>query len=112
QEYPALNNNEDRLAYSQRATSNDPWQLFVVSLTTGVRTQLTGPNTSAGLGAQLRNVIHPTWSPGGDRIVVAAQGPGLNVYNLYTVEVSSGNVTQLTFGTNANGVDSQDPAFS
>jgi Tol biopolymer transport system component len=112
QEYPALNVNQNRIAYSHRNSPADSFQLIVLDLGSGQRLVLTGVGAGAGLSSQLRNAIHPTWSSGGNQIAFAAQEPGVNVFNIYLIEVSTGTVTKITNGTDANGIDSQDPAFS
>ena len=52
EEYPALNTTENRIAFSHRdAATQAKFQLFIMDVNTGQFAQLTGPGTSAGLGA-------------------------------------------------------------
>lgn len=113
QQYPALNFAQTKLAYVHRDTTGQQ-QLWVLDFFTNTATVLTGPNANAinnPVSARLRNVERPTWSPNDNVIAFSAVDVNANARNIYTVNVSTKFVTQVTHGTPANGVNCKDPVY-
>lgn len=114
--YPALNHAQTQLAYVQRPTAGDPYQLYVLDLNTGERTQLTNvPGGVLGnpLNSQIVNVEHPAWAPGDNNIAFAARNRSVtgDVRNLYRVDIVTRVVTRITNATPASGVECFDPVY-
>lgn len=108
--YPAFSPEIGRVAYIGQAAANGPGQLFVLDLTSGARTQLTGANVGVGAGASLSDLTKPTWSPSGDRIAVSARATGATTAEIFVIQVATRAATAITRG--AAGVESVDPAWS
>lgn len=114
QTYPALNFAATKLAYVHRDTTGQQ-QLWVLDFFTNQATLLTGPNANAlnnPLNGQLRNVEHPSWSPNDNNITFSAVNVNANVRNIYTINVASKFVTQITNATVASGVNCKDPVYN
>jgi len=107
--FPAENTAGTKLAYVHRAPGST-FQLYVLDLNTGVRTQLTN---RAGQPVLL-NAGKPSWSEGGDRIAFHAQDQNVAgaPFNIFTVSPTTLQIVNVTkIGPNSTAVEAVDPAF-
>ncbi len=112
--YPAVNHALTKLAYVHRDNPTQPYQLYVLDISTRQRTQLTGVNVlNNPVNLNLVNIEKPTWSPTDTSIAFAARDRRItgDVRNIYKVDLVTRVVTKLTNGTAQNGVECIDPCY-
>ncbi len=67
------------------------------------------PLTNVTSQFSFADVRHPSWSPGGDSIAFAGEVQGQTVYHIFVVNVSTGNIVQLTSGTSSDTAPAWSP---
>ncbi|MCS6949469.1 MAG: carboxypeptidase regulatory-like domain-containing protein [Armatimonadota bacterium] len=89
---PALSPEGGRLAYVARESATSPYHLFIRNLTTGAVLSLTRER----IGLPFSEVRQPTWSPSG--LEIAFAGRVGSVYHIFTINITSGDIRQITGG--------------
>ncbi len=67
------------------------------------------PLTNVSGGPSFADVQHPTWSPGGNAIAFAGELSGQSVYHIFTVNVTTGQISQLTGGASSDSAPAWSP---
>jgi Tol biopolymer transport system component len=100
----AVSPDGSRLAYVGSDHGVSVQQIFVANLDgTGVEQVTTVPRA---LGAEA-----PAWSPDGSRIAYVSS-PGLDLGNIFVLDLAAGGYRQLTFHTGSTGATPRSPSFS